>query len=154
MAAYSMLRCVNRTAMALLDSAYLQTEVFCRSGVRGKKDDGRDVGLISTRIAAAKITRVQFAGEDSCFVLALELFVYISRAKFKRVQYALAGVCSGCRTVFAPMSLGLGIRVIATHLEKTHPTGKPRELFRYEFNISQPSGWVGYYTRTELTVRS
>src|SRR6266849_8228361 len=145
MAAYSMLHCMNRTAMALLDSAYVQTVVFCRSGVRGKKDDGRDVGLISTRIAAAKITRVQFVGEDSCFVLALELFVYISRAKFKHVQYALAGVCSSCRMVFAPMSLGLGIRVIATHSEKTHPTGKPREMFRNKSSTS-PSHQAGLGT--------
>jgi len=64
-------------------------------------------------------------------VLALELFVYISRTKFKRVQYA--GVCSGCRTVFAPMSLGLGIRDIAAHSEKTHPTGKPGELFKFRY---------------------
>ena len=75
--------------------------------------------LISTQIAGAKITRVQFAGEDSCLVLALKLFVYISHAKY-------AGVCSGCQMVFAPMlvSLGLLIRVIATHSEKTHSTGK------------------------------
>jgi hypothetical protein len=49
-----MVRCVNRTAMVLLGSAYLQTEVFCGSGVRGKKDDGRDVGIICTGIAAPR----------------------------------------------------------------------------------------------------
>jgi hypothetical protein len=42
--------------MVLLGWAYLQTEVLCRLGVREKKDDGRVVGLFSSRIAGGKIT--------------------------------------------------------------------------------------------------
>jgi hypothetical protein len=40
-----------------------------------KKDDGRNVGLVSIGIAAAKINRLQFAGEETYFMLALQLFV-------------------------------------------------------------------------------
>jgi hypothetical protein len=49
-----MVRCVNRTVKALFGSAFLQTEVFCRSGERWKKDDGRDVGIICTGIAVPR----------------------------------------------------------------------------------------------------